>query len=687
MLFVSASLLVTPVVVQSWADSNSGAASNRLKPVAEVEDQTRVEEEGRRDATTTDKGRGSEQERRPSVTDLHREAFLKRNRARKPDGVIRWVDDKTPTVWINLGPDDGLKLRTVFSVVSPADYAASRPFRGSIEVTRHVGPHLSEARILVQVHHSRPITKDDFVISPAWSPGREFKVALVGAIDLDADGKSDRDRLRKLVNESGGLIVNEVDDAGNRQGRGLDVDTKFLVVGRIPNPDALNDREQKQAATKVVNYYREMSGQARKLGVRIITLKDFTAFLAGQSNRESAAGREAERLQGLWQVTSATLNGISHRGEIGTQLFFVDDFLCSTMHSNIFQPVDSVVRPNYRLSKYRVNPSKDPKHIDFIFSDEGIDRVTQPCVYSLDGNTLTIAAKYRTADRRPRPENLISRIGSGNWVVQLKRVDPAELQPPGHEQRQQAAAALKALNAELAIHYEPAWLVYVSHPEYRAPISFLAGAWMGREFTRPYGVYVKGRVKDVSAVLRQLEVLTGLEELRLINTRVVDAHLQQLKTLKTARGLQELHLTSSRITDGGVAHLSGLTNLTELRLDYTDIGDAGLAHLKDLTRLEELQLGYTDITDAGLVHLRKMKNLQTLNLIGDNISDAGLEHLQGLGELRILSLCRTKVTDAGLDRLKRLKRLKSLDVSGTDVTDAGVDALQQALPSARIKRP
>ena len=504
----------------------------------------------------------------PSIADglVSKAVQEKATRDAKPDGVITWIDNKTQTVWINLGIVDGLRRHTTFSILSTADHARGLPERGSIEVTRLIGPHLSEARF-VQHQRARRIAKDDLIFSPVWSP--------------------------------------------------------------VP--------------------------------------------------------RDTERLQGLWQVTSAMRNGILDRAEIGTQLFFVEHYLCSRMSADVFlsSTADDKVRRKFRLSTFHVDSSQAPKHLDFISSGDGDDPFIQKCVYSLSGDVLTIAAPVKFAKRRP--QDVVSRKGDALWVIQLTRLNPADVQPPGYEKRSQAAASLKMLKAEQAGRFEPSWLLYIRIPVYGIPISSLHSSWMYREFTRPTGVYVRGAVKDVDAVLRQLENLTGLEELRLTNARVVDAHLKQLKTLKTVDGLQTLHLTGAKITNGGLAHLSELTNLTELRLDYTEIGDAGLAHLRKLTKLEELQLGNSNVTDAGLVHLQMMRNLQTLNLISDRITDAGLDHLRMLSDLRTLSLCRTKVTNAGLARLKPLKRLRVLDLSGTEVTDDGVNALRKTLPSVRIE--
>ena len=44
------------------------------------------------------------------------------------------------------------------------------------------------------------------------------------------------------------------------------------------------------------------------------------------------------------------------------------------------------------------------------------------------------------------------------------------------------------------------------------------------------------------------------------------------------------------MTDGGLAHLTGLTELEDLNLASTAVGDAGLTHLTSLTKLTVLDL-------------------------------------------------------------------------------------------------
>ncbi len=114
-----------------------------------------------------------------------------------PDGFIRKVDHTTGLVWINLGSGDDLAPRTSFSVYKQAHHGVGRgeqDIKGAIEVTRIIGEHLAEARILEE-DYSQPMTDGDPVYTPVWSPGRKHRFAVVGLIYFN--GMNDLRRLRE----------------------------------------------------------------------------------------------------------------------------------------------------------------------------------------------------------------------------------------------------------------------------------------------------------------------------------------------------------------------------------------------------------------------------------------------------------------------------------------------------------
>ncbi len=88
------------------------------------------------------------------------------------DGKITWVDQRSRTVWVNLGSGDGLRRQTSFSVFDQDDSNPTEASKkGKIEVTRLMERHLAEARI-VDDNLSNPLMPGDNIFSPSWEAGR-----------------------------------------------------------------------------------------------------------------------------------------------------------------------------------------------------------------------------------------------------------------------------------------------------------------------------------------------------------------------------------------------------------------------------------------------------------------------------------------------------------------------------------
>ena len=230
-------------------------------------------------------------------------------RFEQPDGLIAAVNNTSRTVVINLGQLDQLKPRMTFSIYpsdnralgaeldelkSNVDKAYSdgkigvgerddrkqvlsfTGMKGKIEVTQILGPHSAEARIIEEDLY-RPMIPGDIIYTPTWSPGLIEKISIIGDIDLDGDGKSDRDQFRQFLAVSGVVIDNEIDDAGERipAGGKITVQTKFLVLGNIPDrADIVGDNE-KARVDKINSHLTDMRKEARANGVRIVRLNDF----------------------------------------------------------------------------------------------------------------------------------------------------------------------------------------------------------------------------------------------------------------------------------------------------------------------------------------------------------------------------------------------------------------------------
>jgi hypothetical protein len=220
------------------------------------------------------------------------------------DGNVDWVDSVTRRVYINLGEIDGLRPRSTFSVYRKNHSGVgrgSRPgltgpedIKGAIEITRVTGPHQAEAKILDEDLYN-PIGKGDPIYSPLWSSGRNEFISSVGDVDLDGDGKSDRELFREIIATHGATLDNEVDEKGNLFRNGKLVDdgtpkitekTKFLVKGTVPEGGAGPlESDENKINNRIKELNTQMDQQARERGIRVISLNDFLSFVGYKAQR------------------------------------------------------------------------------------------------------------------------------------------------------------------------------------------------------------------------------------------------------------------------------------------------------------------------------------------------------------------------------------------------------------------
>lgn len=215
----------------------------------------------------------------------------------REDGVVRWVDNTAGMVWVNLGSDDGLKVKTTFSVYKKDHHGVgsrgAEDIKGQIEITRIMSGHSSEARILNDELYD-PIAKGDPIYTPLWSPGRTEKFAIVGVVDLDQDGIFDRQRFHDMLSDVGAVLNHEIDDDGKRvrftkfpnewiewnEGDAeMDSDTKYLIKADIPDPASAVLEVDKEKRLRMSAQLDRMRDEARRLGVEEINLSDFLAYI------------------------------------------------------------------------------------------------------------------------------------------------------------------------------------------------------------------------------------------------------------------------------------------------------------------------------------------------------------------------------------------------------------------------
>ncbi len=214
-----------------------------------------------------------------------------------PDGEVSLVDNTLGTVWINRGSLDYLRPQVTFSVYTKDHRGIARStadVKAKIEVVR-VENRSAECRILEE-DLTRPIAPGDPIYSPLWQSGRVEKIAFVGIIDLDGDGKSDPELLKEIMDVNNAKIQLRVTDEGLRTPpeAKLDVDTKFLVVGEIPDPTQFSglDERVKEIELMMEELHKlagsgelDEPGEAEKYGVQVVSLNEFLTWV-GYRNQQ-----------------------------------------------------------------------------------------------------------------------------------------------------------------------------------------------------------------------------------------------------------------------------------------------------------------------------------------------------------------------------------------------------------------
>jgi hypothetical protein len=198
----------------------------------------------------------------------------------------RIADVKDQFVWISLGKSQGLRPGVSFSVMdSDVSQVTNSKVKARIEVVEVISSNMSRCKI-IEDRAFTPILKGDTIYSPLWQPNVPTEIALVGKMDIDGDGRDDRERLKTLIQQNGATVVLELapgqrlrsEDALTQQIRWLvlgdEVKVRTGEVGENMDPaikQALQDRQK-------------IESKAKALGITIINLNKMMNFLQATDN-------------------------------------------------------------------------------------------------------------------------------------------------------------------------------------------------------------------------------------------------------------------------------------------------------------------------------------------------------------------------------------------------------------------
>jgi hypothetical protein len=219
----------------------------------------------------------------------------------KHDWRIVQMDRRGSMPYINLGTADNVTPQLTFSIhAAGADGKLNPIAKGTAEVVRTVGPHMSQVRVTSVKEASKdPILPGDRLFNPTWDPSKTRHVAIAGLADLMGDNTDTTDELRRLLRRQNVEIdayIDVKDEKGPRiVGKGVTQDTDYLILGdgldAVGNPKA----RDKDFGPKFEKLRRDLKDKAADNGVTVISLKKYLELIGYRTPRAGANGQGANR--------------------------------------------------------------------------------------------------------------------------------------------------------------------------------------------------------------------------------------------------------------------------------------------------------------------------------------------------------------------------------------------------------
>jgi hypothetical protein len=235
-----------------------------------------------------------------------------------PDGYITYVDHEardqssssrgyggassaysgaTGEVQVNINRAMGARPQmkmSVFDAASPG-VPTEKP-KGTIELTK-VGDTFSVARIVSTKDPIKPIRIGDIVYSPAWSPNTPTRFALVGKMDVNRDGRDDREELKRMIQEAGGVVDFDLPPpwVGKETGKLSPRIDWYVTDDRMPLREVFRPRSEPQLKDEAALNQRvgEVIKEARLDGVRPLPIERLLNYLGYDINTAVVGRAEA----------------------------------------------------------------------------------------------------------------------------------------------------------------------------------------------------------------------------------------------------------------------------------------------------------------------------------------------------------------------------------------------------------
>jgi len=198
----------------------------------------------------------------------------------EPSGTVINVAQGGRQVWINIGSADGLREGVSFVVLDESTLnVADAKIKAEMIVEKVIEPHMAQARV-TSPNFTKPVLPGDVVYSPAWRKGRTVGFALVGVMDINGDGRDDRDSIRSVIEGAGGRVDAQILPNGTVEGKGMDVNTNYVIIGTDVKIGDEASSEQKERVQKYVKFI----GEAKLLGISQMNLSNLMGYLKSKND-------------------------------------------------------------------------------------------------------------------------------------------------------------------------------------------------------------------------------------------------------------------------------------------------------------------------------------------------------------------------------------------------------------------
>jgi hypothetical protein len=231
----------------------------------------------------------------------------KENVLDKPDGQVTYVDYQRGEIHANLTRNQGARPQMQFAIfdANSPGLPTDKP-KGTVELYS-VGDTYSIAKIIKTFDNIQPIRIGDIVYSAAWSPavappyevdsrgnhvapdlskwkGDPTRFALIGPIDINRDGKDDREDLKRLLQQAGGIVDYDLPPpgAGKENGKLSGADAWYVIDERKPLNDTMHDVPKNFTSAEYNEFLKKQTEairEARANGVRPMPVERLLPFL------------------------------------------------------------------------------------------------------------------------------------------------------------------------------------------------------------------------------------------------------------------------------------------------------------------------------------------------------------------------------------------------------------------------